>query len=376
REPGGFEGLLLRPVLAAPCDLPVADRVEVGVAQRQLPLRAGALRTSAAPHDRDDLVLSRVDQLHRLQLGVVQQVEPLLQVGPQGVLAVDRATVIDCTLGSPVVDVVRPEAAHGVKASLGEGFEGPAHQLHVLLRHRPRSISLLPQPGGFEGFVLVHEALDADQASIAKSIENCGFGVDLHATTPPASEFVLKDDHLVACVDELLGTQLRLPVLIPQLERLPDRLDATCDAPVRKTAASAMELDLGADEIYHLVRVPVLEGFVDLTHDLDVLPRHRLLRKPGGFEGFGSLLEHPKASDLPVLDRVHARASRGHLDPFAPPKAGGERDHNFGPRLSEALRLDAGLLKRRVELVPEGLALATAAIDTLHRTSGTRPVNF
>src|SRR5690349_14735559 len=93
----------------------------------------------------------------------------------------------------------------------------------------------------------------------------------------------------------------------------------------------------------------------------------RLLPQPGGFEGFGSLLEHPKASDLPVLDRVHVRASRGHLDPLAPPEAGGARDHNLGACLNEALHLKVDLLERRVELIPEGLALATAAIDTLQR---------
>jgi hypothetical protein len=44
---------------------------------------------------------------------------------------------------------------------------------------------------------------------------------------------------------------------------------------------------------------------------------HRLLRQPGGFECFGSLLEHPKASDLPVLDRVHERTRRRHFSTFS-----------------------------------------------------------
>jgi hypothetical protein len=87
------------------------------------------------------LVLSRVDQLHRLHLDVVEHVEPVLHIGAYGILAVHRAGVIECTLGRPVVDVVRPEVAHGVRASLGEGFEATAHQLHVVLRHRLRSIS-------------------------------------------------------------------------------------------------------------------------------------------------------------------------------------------------------------------------------------------
>jgi hypothetical protein len=91
---------------------------------------------------------------------------------------------------------------------------------------------------------LVHETLHADYASVAKSIENCGFGFDLHATAPPAPEFMLKKDNFVSCVDELLRTQLGLPVLVPQFEGSPDSVDATRDAPVRKTTAGAMQLDL------------------------------------------------------------------------------------------------------------------------------------
>jgi hypothetical protein len=51
----------------------------------------------------------------------------------------------------------------------------------------------------------------------------------------------------------------------------------------------------------------------------DVLLRHRLLRQPHGFEGFGSLLEPTKASDLPVLDRVDESAPRLHFALVAPP---------------------------------------------------------
>lgn len=43
-----------------------------------------------------------------------------------------------------------------------------------------------------------------------------------------------------------------------------------------------------------------------------------LFHQPGGFEGLGSHLEHPKASDPPALDREHKRAPRDHLDPLAP----------------------------------------------------------
>jgi hypothetical protein len=83
-----------------------------------------------------------------------------------------------------------------------------------------------------------------------------------------------------------------------------------------------------------------------------------LLRQTHGFEGFGSLLKHPKPSDLPVLDRVQERAPRDHFDPVASQHVGGVRGHDFGARLGEAVRLNLDLLKSRPELVPERLEFA------------------
>ena len=65
-----------------------------------------------------------------------------------------------------------------------------------------------------------------------------------------------------------------------------------------------------------------------------------LLPQPGGFEGLGSLLKHPKASDLPILDGKHERAPRGHLDPIAALYVGGVRDHDFGTSLCDVVRLE------------------------------------
>ena len=72
-----------------------------------------------------------------------------------------------------------------------------------------------------------------------------------------------------------------------------------------------------------------------------------LLPQPGGFEGFRLLLEHPKASDLPALDRVHERAPRHHLDPLAAAKVGGVRDDDLRAHLREAVRLDLDIAERR-----------------------------
>src|SRR5215207_115602 len=100
-----------------------------------------------------------------------------------------------------------------------------------------------------------------------------------------------------------------------------------------------------------------------------------LLPAADGFEGFGSLLEQPKASDLPVLDREHVCAPRYHFDPLAPSDLDGVRQHDLGARFGEAIVLLLDVLERRPELAPEGLVPA-ATIDTLERPSGRRPVNF
>jgi hypothetical protein len=101
-----------------------------------------------------------------------------------------------------------------------------------------------------------------------------------------------------------------------------------------------------------------------------------LLQQPRCFEGLGSLLEQPKASDLPVFDREDEGATRRHLDPVAPPHVGGVPDHDFGAPLRELMYLQLGILKCRPELVPEVFLLLTTAIDASVQRSSTRPVNF
>ena len=56
-------------------------------------------------------------------------------------------------------DVLVAEPQHAVDVASGEGIEGVAHDLHVLLRHR-----LLRQPGGFEGLALLVELLVAGRS--------------------------------------------------------------------------------------------------------------------------------------------------------------------------------------------------------------------
>src|SRR5215207_6830479 len=139
RKAGGFEGFLSCPVLAAPRNLPVSERVEGGVGQ--IRLDATQLGAAADSGDGDDVVLARVDQLDRLAHEVVEGVLPVLHVGAHGVLAVDRAGVIGCALCRPVVDVVRQVPGPGIQVAALEGLSRIADGLYVLLRHRTRSIS-------------------------------------------------------------------------------------------------------------------------------------------------------------------------------------------------------------------------------------------
>src|SRR5215211_5571344 len=134
-QPGGFEGLLLRPVLAAPCDLPIADCVDGG--ESQVSLDSAELRTTADPRHGDDLVFACLDQFDGLAPEIVEGADPVLHVDAQRVLAVNRAVVIECTLNRPVVDVVRQVLQPCIQVPTVKGRSRFAHDLHVLLRHCP-----------------------------------------------------------------------------------------------------------------------------------------------------------------------------------------------------------------------------------------------
>jgi hypothetical protein len=75
--------------------------------------------------------------------------------------------------------------------------------------------------------------------------------------------------------------------------------------------------------------VAPLNGFERLTHDLDVLLRHRLLRQPGGFEGLlnGPIFAHLDSLSLAHLP--HVRFGEGDLlvgPPNSPPEDQGNDD--------------------------------------------------
>ena len=137
-----MEGLLPRHVLTAPRNLPVAERVDDCVGD--VDLDATHLRSSARVNQGDHPVIPHVDQLDRLGLVVVKGVDPILHVGAQGVLAMDRPTIVDGAFSGAVVDVIGPVVVNPVDSVASVGIDCGPNQLHVLLRHR-----LLPSPAAW-----------------------------------------------------------------------------------------------------------------------------------------------------------------------------------------------------------------------------------
>src|SRR5262249_31409104 len=99
---------------------------------------------------------------------------------------------------------------------------------------------------------------------------------DLDPAPATAAELVLQHEDLIAAVDVLLGCQLGLlpGVGVPDLECLPDRLEAVRDVALREAAARAVKLDVRVDEFRHLAPVVPLEGLTHPPDDIHVLMRH------------------------------------------------------------------------------------------------------
>ena len=100
-----------------------------------------------------------------------------------------------------------------------------------------------------------------------------------------------------------------LPSLPSRSESAGDVVTASVHGAFDGGRTRGLPFDLGIESLGHGCQVPPVEGFNDLPHDLHVLLRHRLLRKPGGFEGFlaARVLLHPP--DLSGLEADDAEES-------------------------------------------------------------------
>jgi hypothetical protein len=95
----------------------------------------------------------------------------------------------------------------------------------------------------------------------------------------------------------------------------------------------------------HALHIPAVHGADSALERLYVLRRHRLLRQPGGFQGFRSLDEVADADNLAVSDGGDDRKPKlgGRTAPLPDPRDAGVRDDDIA-----GLREVLGL---RVELI-------------------------
>jgi hypothetical protein len=193
------------------------------------------------------------------------------------------------------------EAAFGSK-EVGEALYVPSLEaavglqddLHVLLRHRPRSISLcreqaalvlpagqnrdlLPQPGGFEGScgVLVFFVSDnppiTDRVDDTASVLNPGIAAFELASLPHH-----RYDRLVPRIYELGKLDL---VLIPRIDPLLQYHDyflGSANHPAFRACPGNVVFDLWISQLDEAFVVAFDKGGERSPHNFDVLLRHRL----------------------------------------------------------------------------------------------------
>src|SRR5262249_27174098 len=157
-------------------------------------------------------------------------------------------------------------------------------------------------------------------------------------TLRPNSRDGAQGQHSVAEIADVGAVNLFAGEVLEEI-RVPRPRGVDADEGSLQLSEPVLPSHCGVHEPKRPVEVAAIERLDALYESIDVLLRPRLLREPGGFEGFGSLLEHPKASDLLILDCEHERASRDHLDPLAPAKGGAVRHHDLGTRLRDVVRL-------------------------------------
>src|SRR5829696_243788 len=137
RQPGGFERFLSGEVLAPRGNLAVPNCEDDRVAD--VDLHVAVLHPPHAADEGYNLVPC-IDQLLGLHPALLERLLPLAVVVAQRVGALHQPDVIERALGRSPVDVRMPELSEPVQAAPVIRGEVLPHDLHVLLRHRPRSI--------------------------------------------------------------------------------------------------------------------------------------------------------------------------------------------------------------------------------------------
>ena len=138
----------------------------------------------------------------------------------------------------------------------------------------------------------------------SRIVHRCPVPNSTSALLPLGRSPSLDEDHeLVAAFEELHW--LRGHRLIWSKEVLPVRLTFLTppERSRRRVPLQGVVISTSGCEVaIHRIPVAAIERLVDLTHDLHVLLRHRLLRQPGGFEGLDPGRETTQPNDLPVRE--------------------------------------------------------------------------
>ena len=181
-QPGGFEGLVAIYIEPPQRDQALLHRVDDGVTHID-PIVAAA-QLAALMKRRHDLVRSGVKELLRAVVPIVKRLDPGGSPLKELIESVKLVSSHDgfWSVASFKDHIRREELVKRVNVGkalvdLDPSVETLPHDLHVLLRHRPPSISrrsaafrpkrLLRQPGGFEGLLLFLVETDALDLAVA-----------------------------------------------------------------------------------------------------------------------------------------------------------------------------------------------------------------
>jgi hypothetical protein len=173
------------------------------------------------------------------------------------------------------------EGEYPIEVTPSKRFPKPAHDLHVLLRHR-----LLRKPGGLKGGGMSLKRLPAGDLAVAKPIHPSTFALVNGLTGLDPSKFQsTKPDHDVSLANEAVGDDARPDVLVVTFVPLPHLGMAN-----QVWSARSLHLNGGVEQGEKFVHVArVVEKFDPPASSFNVLLRHRprsisLLPQPGGFE--------------------------------------------------------------------------------------------
>ena len=178
---------------------------------------------------------------------------------------------------------------------------------------------LLRQPGGFEGFGFVQEALHPHDFPTAKGDENEIREIDIESTRSALAALYGAYEDRVARLPRLSRLYRdRWFVLLHEPERvLPDPVLAYEDAPVGEVAGNHQHR-VGREGADACSKVSSRPCFEHSPSGLHVLLRHRLLRESGGFDGFLPVAVIPELRDEPVSETRHYREGHLSLNAAAP----------------------------------------------------------